>query len=139
MPEPVISISTDPARLDVGLIYRFLSTSYWAQGRPREIVERSIRHSICFGAYDGERQVAFGRVITDRAVFAYLADIFVIPEYRGRGISKILVRAMLDHPDLSDVRVVMLRTRDAQGLYRQFGFTEIPEAGEVMALYRSAF
>ena len=133
-----IEISTDPSRLDIDLIHRFLSTSYWAQGRARGIVERSIRHSTCFGAYDAGRQVAFGRVITDRAVFAYLADIFVIPEYRGRGISKVLVRAMLDHPDVSSVRVVMLRTRDAQGLYRQFGFAGIPDAAEVMALYRES-
>jgi ribosomal protein S18 acetylase RimI-like enzyme len=136
---PSIEISTDPTRLDVDLIHRFLSTSYWAQGRTRETVERSIRHSICCGAYDAGRQVAFGRVITDCAVFAYLADIFVIPEYRGRGISKILVRAMLDHPDVSSVRVVMLRTRDAQSLYRQFGFKEILELEEVMALHRSGF
>ena len=134
-----ITLSSNPARLDVDLIHRFLSTSYWAQGRPREVVERSIRHSICFGAYDDRRQVAFGRAITDRAVFAYFADIFVIPEYRGRGISKLLVRALLDHPDITGVRLVMLRTRDAQGLYRQFGFREIPDAEEVMALYRSGF
>lgn len=139
MSEPPIEISTERDRLDVDLIHRFLSTSYWAQGRSREIVERSIRHSTCFGAYENGRQVAFGRVITDRAVFAYLADIFVVPEHRGRGISKLLVRAMLDHPDVSGVRIVLLRTRDAQGLYRQFGFTEIPEAREVMALYRSEF
>jgi len=85
-----LEISTDPGRIDVDLVHRFLTTSYWAEGRTREVVERSIAHSICFGAFTGGRQVAFGRVITDRAVYGYLADIFVVPEFRGRGIDAIL-------------------------------------------------
>ena len=128
-------ISTDPTRIDVALVHQFLADSYWAHGRTRAVVERSLQNSICFGVYRQAQQVAFGRVITDRAVFAYLADVFVVPECRGRGISKALVRAMLDHPDVTGLRV-LLRTRDAHGLYAQFGFAPIQKPEEVMALYR---
>jgi GNAT superfamily N-acetyltransferase len=131
-----LEISTDPARIDVDLVHRFLSTSYWAEGRPREVVERSIAHSICFGAYASGRQVAFGRVVTDRAVFAYFADIFVVPAFRGRGISKQLIGAMLAHPDVASLNSVHLRTRDAHGLYAQFGFVPVGNAEEMMARYR---
>jgi GNAT superfamily N-acetyltransferase len=135
---PDLEISTDPARIDVDLVHGFLTTSYWAEGRPREVVERSIANSICFSAFSSGRQVAFGRVVTDRAVFAYLADIFVIPEFRGRGISKRLVRAMLDHPDVAAVNGIHLRTRDAHGLYAQFGFGPIANPGEMMTRHRQA-
>lgn len=135
MPTPEFEISSDPSRIDVEMVHGFLSTSYWAHGRTREVVERSIRNSICFGVYTQTQQVAFGRVITDRAVFAYLADIFVVPEYRGRGLSKALVRAMLDHPDVRDLRAVLLRTRDAHGLYAQFGFGLLPQPEEMMGLH----
>jgi len=128
-----IDISTDPARLDVDLIHAYLTTSYWAQGRSRETVERSIQHSLCFGAYQGGRQVGFGRVITDFAVFAYLADIFVVPEFEGRGIGKAIVRAMTADPRLQGLPLMLLRTRDAHGLYRQFGFDTLPRPEEMMA------
>jgi GNAT superfamily N-acetyltransferase len=131
-----LEISTDPARIDVDLVHRFLSTSYWAEGRPREVVERSIANSISFGAYTSGRQVAFGRVVTDRAVFAYFADIFVVPAFRGRGISKQLIGAMLAHPDVASLNSVHLRTRDAHGLYAQFGFVPVGNAEEMMARYR---
>jgi GNAT superfamily N-acetyltransferase len=128
-------ISTDATRFDIGLIHRTLSTSYWAEGRPREVVERSIRHSLCFGVFDGAAQVAFARVITDHAVFGYLADVFVVPEYRGRDISKGLIAAILEHPDIKGLKLLLLRTRDAHGLYAQFGFGPIPAADEMMARY----
>lgn len=131
-----LEISTDPARIDLDVVYGFLSTSYWAQARPREAVERSIANSIPFGAYTGGRQVAFARVVTDRAVFGYLADVFVLPEFRGRGISKVLMRAILAHPDLATVTIILLRTRDAHGLYAQFGFEPLPNPDETMALRR---
>ena len=131
-----LEISTDPARIDLDVVYGFLSTSYWAQTRPREAVERSIANSIPFGAYTGGRQVAFARVVTDRAVFGYLADVFVLPEFRGRGISKVLMRAILAHPDLATVTIILLRTRDAHGLYAQFGFEPLPNPDETMALRR---
>src|SRR5215510_15193253 len=93
-------ISTDRSRLDVALIHDFLHSSYWAQGIPRSVVERSIRHSLCFGAFHDGRQVGFARVVSDFAAIAYVADVFVVPEHRGRGISKLLMRAIVEHPDL---------------------------------------
>jgi GNAT superfamily N-acetyltransferase len=119
-----ILISTDPARLDVETVHRFLTGSYWAEGIPREVVERSIRHSICFGAFDGPHQVGFARVITDRATFAYVADVFVLPSHRGRSIGKRLMACITSHPELQNLRLWTLFTRDAHGLYRQHGFRE---------------
>lgn len=133
---PGYLISTDRSRLDVDLIQQFLGSSYWAEGRTREMVERSIRHSLCFGVYEGgpegAPQVAFARVITDCAVFGYLADVFVVPGHRGRGISKGLMRAILAHPDVQGLKVLLLRTRDAHGLYAQFGFAPLPRPDEMM-------
>jgi GNAT superfamily N-acetyltransferase len=131
---PEFEISTDAARLDIGLIHGFLSTSYWARGRRRSVVERAIRNSLCFGVYREQRQVAFARVVTDRAVFAYMMDVFVLPEYRGRGISKTLLRTILDHPDLQNLRLFLLVTRDAHGLYEQFGFRPLAEPAQVMEI-----
>jgi len=128
-------ISTEPSRLDLDVIHGFLRTSYWAEGRPRAVVERAIEHSLCFGVYLAGRQVAFARVVSDRAVFAYLMDVFVIPEFRGRGISKTLMRAVLDHPDLQGLRVFLLGTRDAHGLYAKFGFRPLEDPSRWMAIY----
>jgi N-acetylglutamate synthase-like GNAT family acetyltransferase len=130
-----MEISCDQGRIDVSLVHEFLRTSYWAQGRSRETVERSIRHSRCCGAYSAGRQIAFARVITDRAVFAYLADVFVVPEFRQRGVSKALLRAILAHPDLQALRTFSLGTRDAHGLYSQFGFEPVREPEHLMAKY----
>jgi GNAT superfamily N-acetyltransferase len=127
-----VEISTDRSLIDVDLVHAYLSTAYWAQGRSRETVERSIEHSLCFGAFQAGRQVGFGRVVSDFAVFAYLADIFVLPDLQGRGIGRALVRAMLEHPRLQGLQVMLLRTRDAHGLYRQFGFEVIPRPDEMM-------
>ena len=129
-----LEISTDPARLDIDVIHRFLETSYWAKGRRRSVVERSIRNSLCFGVYIGGRQVAFARVVSDRAVFAYLMDVFVLPEFRGRGISKALMRSVLEHPDLQNLRVFLLATRDAHGLYAPFGFRSLAYPERWMAI-----
>src|SRR5450759_492327 len=101
-------ISTDRNRLDVALIHEFLHSSYWVQGIPRAVVERSIQHSLCFGAFFAGRQVGFARVITDFAAIAYVADVFVVPEHRGRGISKLLMRAIVEHPDLQGLRRLLL-------------------------------
>lgn len=138
MPVPEIEITTDRVRLDVDLVHRFLSTAYWASGRPREVVERSIQNSLCFGAFRDGRQVAFGRAITDRAVFAYIADVFVVPDCRGQGIGKTIVAAMLEHPDLRGLQVVLLRTRDAGRLYSQFGFESLKRPEEMMGRYAEA-
>ncbi|MCE0483922.1 MAG: GNAT family N-acetyltransferase [Methylacidiphilales bacterium] len=116
------SISTDPARLDVEVIHGFISQSYWAKNIPRALIERMIKNSLCFGLYHRQAQVGFARLITDYTTFAYLADVFVLPDHRGKGLSKALVQAVRAHPDLQGLRRWMLVTLDAQGLYRQFGF-----------------
>ncbi len=116
------TISTERGRLDRGTIHGFLRESYWARGIPREIVDRSIENALCFGLYDGEKQVGFARVITDRATFAYLGDVFVLDSHRGRGLSKWLMEVVLGHPELQNLRRWSLATRDAHGLYERFGF-----------------
>ncbi len=131
---PEFEISTDPARLDIDVIHGFLRSSYWAAGRPRSVIERSITNSLCFGVYLAGRQVAFARVVSDRAVFAYLMDVFVVPEFQGRGISKALMRAVLEHPELQTLRVFLLATRDAHGLYAQFGFRPLTKPNRWMAI-----
>ena len=127
-------ISTDRSRLDVALIHDFLRSSYWAQGIPRAVVERSIRHSLCFGAFLGLQQVGFARVITDFAAIAHVADVFVVPEHRGRGISKLLMRAIVEHPELQGLRRFFLATRDAHGLYEQFGFEPLTHPEQYMTI-----
>ena len=119
------SISTDPGRLDRELIHRFLSTSYWAPKVPRAIVDRSIDNSMPFGLYEGAAQVGFARVITDRATFAYLADVFVLDSHRGRGLALWLMETIRAHPELQGLRRWTLFTRDAHPLYRKVGFKDI--------------
>ena len=134
-------ISADPTKLDLDLIHKFLSEhSYWACGIPRDVVARSIANSLCFGVYalgnanpDSEwRQVGFARVATDRATFAYLADVFILPEHRGQGLSKRLMEAVLAHPHLQGLRRWMLATADAHELYRRFGFAELSQPDRFM-------
>ena len=118
------TISTEKSRLDVDMIHRYLSEeSYWAKNIPRALVERAIDNSLCFGAYD-ERgaQAGFARIVTDFAVFAYIGDVFVLPAHRGRGVSKLLMRAIREHPSLQELRRWYLLTDDAHALYEQFGF-----------------
>ncbi len=120
-----LEISTDPNRLDVDVIHRFLSESaYWAIGRPREVVRRAIDNSLCFGAYAEGRQVGFARVVTDHATFGWLADVFVLEAYRGQGVGKALVQAVLEQPELQNIRL-LLATKDAHGLYAQYGFEPV--------------
>jgi GNAT superfamily N-acetyltransferase len=127
-----VTISTDRALLDLPVIERNLHDSYWAAGRARDVIERSIANSLCFGAYANGRQIAFARVITDKAVFAYLADVFVVPEFRTQGVGKALMRAILGHQDLQGLAVFLLRTRDAHGLYEPFGFERVSRPEELM-------
>jgi len=129
-------ISCDPARLDVGLIHGWLAQSYWSPGVPRAIVEKAIANSICFGIYAPGGQVGFGRVVTDRATFAYLADVFVLDAHRGVGLSKQLMAAVVAHPELQGLRRFMLATRDAHGLYAQFGFTPLANPATMMEVLR---
>ncbi len=129
-------VSTDAARLDLDLIYGFLSRSYWAEAIPRDLVARSISNSLSFGLYEWESQVGFARVISDRATFAYLADVFVVESHRGRGLSKWLLQAILTHPNLQGLRRLSLVTRDAHGLYTQFGFTALDAPQRHMEILR---
>lgn len=137
MSEPLAEyeITTESGRFDLDVIHRYLSTeSYWAHGIPRDVVERSIRHSLCFAILESVTgaQVGFARVTTDRATFAYLADVFVLAPHRGRGLSKRLMSAILPHPELQGLRRWMLGTRDAHVLYAGFGFTPLPQPERFM-------
>jgi GNAT superfamily N-acetyltransferase len=115
-------ITTDISRVDVDAVHAYLTRSYWAEGIPRAIVAKSIASSLCFSLFEGVRQIGFARVVTDCATFAYLCDVYVLEEYRGRGLGKWLMRELLTHPDLQGVRRFMLVTRDAHGLYEPLGF-----------------
>lgn len=120
------TISDDKTKLNLDLIQQFLSQeSYWAQNVPLDIVERSIANSMCSGVYKGDEQVGFARVITDQATFAYLADVFILPEHRGKGLSKQLIETISNWPSLQGLRRWVLATRDAHTLYEQFGFTAL--------------
>jgi len=132
-------ISTDPSRLSVDVVYDFLTNCYWAKGIPRDVVARSIEHSLCFGIYDGSgAQVGFARVISDFATVAYLGDVFVVESHRGRGLSKWMMECITQHPALQGLRRWILLTRDAHGLYSQFGFTALKEPERYMELHQPA-
>jgi GNAT superfamily N-acetyltransferase len=119
-------ISTERGRLQIERIHKFLSEeSYWARERTREQTERAIKNSLPFGVYKGENQIGFARVVTDYATFAYLGDVYILEEFRGRGLSKWLMEAIIAHPDLQNFRRWILATRDAHGLYEKFGFTPL--------------
>lgn len=119
------TVTCDPARLNRALVADFLASTYWARGIPAALVEKSIDHSLCFALLDGDQQVGFARVISDHATIAYLGDVFILPEYRGRGLSKWLMQCVTSHPELQGLRRWMLVTSDAHGLYEQFGFTPL--------------
>lgn len=144
-------VTSDRARLDLDVIHGFLTNCYWAKGIPRETVAQSIEHSLCFGIYHevgGEPQfppapamartpqVGFARVISDFATLAYLGDVFVLEEHRGRGLSKFMMECIMKHPALQGLRRWILLTRDAHGLYQQFGFTPLRTAERYMELHR---
>ncbi|MGE5251855.1 MAG: GNAT family N-acetyltransferase [Bacteroidota bacterium] len=123
-----ITLSTDPARLDLDAIAAMLKRAYWALNRPRERTERALQNSLVFGLYDGGKQIGLARVVTDYSIFAYLCDVFILEEYRRDGLGKWLVETILSHPDLKDMRRWMLTTDDAHGLYSRFGFEELGNA-----------
>ena len=127
-------ISADPGRLQPDAIHAYLVRSYWSPGVPRAVVERAIANSLCFGIYAGDSQVGFARVVTDKATFAYLADVYVLEEHRGQGLSKRLVATIQAHPDLQGLRRFMLATADAHGLYAQFGFKPLAAPERVMEI-----
>ena len=131
-----VELSSDRARQDTAAIHAFLTRSYWAQGISRPRVERSLDASLCFGLFDAGTQVGFARVVTDRTTFAYLCDVYVLETHRGRGLGKRLLTAVVSHPDLADLRRFVLWTRDAHGLYQQFGFSRLTDQPGLMGVVK---
>lgn len=129
-------ISTDKSLLQVDVIYDYLNNdSYWAQGISREKLDKAMANSICFGVYTQDKQVGFARVVTDAATFAYICDVFVLPAFRKKGLSKWLIQSIVNHPDLQGLRRWSLATADAHGLYSQFGFTQINRPENWMEIF----
>ena len=125
-------ISDDKARLDIELIHKFLTNSYWAEGRSIESVKKSIEHSICYGVYKADRQIGFARIVTDSTIFAYLMDVFILEEHRDKGYSKLLLKKIFEDDRFKSIKKWMLATKDAHSLYAQFGFSEIKNPDRLM-------
>ena len=125
-------ISDDKSKLDIGLIHKFLTSSYWAEGRTVDEVKKSIENSICFGAYKDDRQIGFARVVSDLTIIAYLMDVFIIEEYRGKGFSKLLLNRIFEDDRFKGVKKWILATKDAHSLYAGFGFDKIKNADRIM-------
>jgi predicted GNAT family N-acyltransferase len=131
-----MKISTDIAKLDLPLIHRFLSQeSTWAKGIPLTTMQRAIQNSLCFGGFENGQQIAFARVVTDHATYAYLLDVFVIEEQRGKGHSKTLIQAVMNHPELQGLRRFMLASSDARELYQRFGFSKLDKPEILMEIH----
>ena len=130
------TISTDKTWLHIDFIHNYLRHSYWAEDIPLDVVKKSVEGSMCFGIYIDRKQIGFARVVTDAATFAYLADVFVDKQYRGKKLSKWLMEVIVSHPDLQGLRRFMLATRDAHGLYEQFGFTQLAFPERWMQIHR---
>jgi len=140
---PSVEYTLDPARIDAVAAHAFLVDCYWSRGIPLSTVRRAIDHSICVAALLHGRQIAFARLVTDRATFAYLADVYVLPDHRGQGISKRMLQTLFDHPDVQGLRRLLLVTRDAHRLYQQFGFQSLASPAGFMEkhnphIYQSA-
>ncbi|HMS64736.1 MAG TPA: GNAT family N-acetyltransferase [Ignavibacteria bacterium] len=129
-------ISTDKSRLDINIIHNFLSNSYWAKNRSLKTTKLTIKNSLCFGIYFKQDQIGFARVITDYATFAYLADVFVLEDFRGKGLSKWLMEVILNYSELQNLRRWFLATRDAHKLYEKFGFKPLSEPEKLMEMFR---
>jgi N-acetylglutamate synthase-like GNAT family acetyltransferase len=132
-------ISTDKSKLEISVIHDFLSHSYWAEDIPMEIVKKAIENSLCFGVYNGRKQIGFARVISDYSTFAYLADVFIVEEERGKGLSKWLMECILKHQQLQGLRNFCLLTRDAHSLYAQYGFENLSKPQNFMAIKKDNF
>jgi GNAT superfamily N-acetyltransferase len=130
------AITTETSFFNIEFIHAFLSQSYWAENIPIETVQKSIENSLCFGVFHLGRQIGFARVISDKATFAYIADVFIEEAYRGQGLSKWLMEEIMAHPDLQGLRRMMLATRDAHGLYAQFGFESLTFTDRWMQIHK---
>ena len=131
------TVSTDSTRLDFDAIHAYLAQSYWSPGVPRAVVERAAANSLCFGLYHAsDGQIGFARVVTDRATFAYLADVYVLESHRGQGLSKWMMALIVAHPELQGLRRFMLGTKDAHGLYAQYGFTPLANPARMMEILK---
>lgn len=128
----MIQVSTDKQKLNISFIQNFLKDIYWAAGRTIDEVQKTIDASVCFGIYLDDEQIGFGRVITDYVVFAYVMDVFITNEHRGKGYSSVLISAMMEEPSLKDVKIWRLATRDAQFLYEKFGFKALANPDRMM-------
>lgn len=130
------TVTTDPSTFDVEAIHAYLTRSYWAAGISLEVVERAIRNSLSFGLFEESEQIGFARVITDRATYGYLADVYVLEDYRGHGLAVWLIECICAHPDLQGLRRFALATRDAHGLYAKFGFQPLGDPSKHMEIFR---
>jgi GNAT superfamily N-acetyltransferase len=129
------TISDEPERLQLEVIVDYLARAYWSNQRPRAVIEKSLKHSLCFGVYEQDQQIGFARVVSDHATFAYLADVFILESHQGHGLGKWLVQTILEHPELQGLRRWMLATRDAHGLYAQLGFTALENPDRYMTKF----
>jgi N-acetylglutamate synthase-like GNAT family acetyltransferase len=129
-------ISTDPAKFDLDAIHAYLVRAYWSQGIPRKTVECAVANSLCFALLHGKAQIGFARIVTDSATFAYLCDVYILEDYRGKGLSKWLMECVMGHPSLQGLRRFSLATRDAHGLYHQFGFRGLGKPEVIMEILR---
>jgi len=128
-------VSSELSEMDFDVIHGFIANSYWAQGMPAALLQKALSNSLCFGVFDKDnQQLAFARLITDKATFAYLADVFVLESHRGLGLSKMMMAAIMEHPELQGLRRIMLATRDAHGLYAQFGFGAVDHPETLMQI-----
>jgi GNAT superfamily N-acetyltransferase len=129
------TISDEPERLQLEVIVDYLARAYWSNQRSRAVIEKSLKHSLCFGVYEQDQQIGFARVVSDHATFAYLADVFILESHQGHGLGKWLVQTILEHPELQGLRRWILATRDAHGLYAQFGFTALENPDRYMTKF----
>lgn len=129
-------ISTDKSKLNIEMIHQYLTESYWAKGIPKHLVKKSIAHSLCFGLYEHENQIGFARVVTDYTTFAYLGDVFVLDAYQGKGLGKILMSTVMDHPDLYRLRRWLLVTKDAHDYYKKYDFRKLAAPKMLMEIHR---
>jgi ribosomal protein S18 acetylase RimI-like enzyme len=130
------SVTADRRRIDVDAVHGFLTRCFWARGISKDLVAKSIAHSLCFGLFDDRAQIGFARVVTDSSTYAYLCDVYVLEQYRGQGLGKWMIEFVMEHPELQGLRRFQLVTRDAHGLYHRFGFKTPSDPGRHMEIFR---